>query len=80
MDATLACRDTLTAQSASIRSVAAEAAVNAASAAHALQSARSVAESYRQASLALKDYVPEGSDQCARWTDADRAVVKAMKP
>lgn len=74
-----ACAVALTAQNAKVASLTAQSAAATAQAAHDVEAARAVAESVRQAAAALRGYQPQGADRCARWDDADKAVVEGFK-
>lgn len=77
--ASKACRTSLDAQGASIRSTAAIDAAKAGKAAHDLQGARAVAASLLRSRAPLVGYVPKGPDVCAEWSDVDAKVVGALR-
>lgn len=79
-DATATCQRNITAQNAAIAQLGRDSAAKLAAATKAQADARAVSESYRQASVALNAYRPKGSDLCARFEDADGAVVRSLQP
>jgi roadblock/LC7 domain-containing protein len=80
LQATKACRGQLDTQNAAIALQGRESAARMAAAEKGMSDARSVAESFRQASGKLSVFVPQGADELARWRSADQAVVGSLKP